>query len=469
MKKNYLALFKNLTYLFIGNFGSKILVFLMIPLYTSVLTTEEYGVYDLIYTSIMILIPILTFNVSEATLRFSLDSEVDHGMIFKISFKYIFRSILFIAFVVLLNNFFAVSLLLKKYSVEFFLLYFSNVLFTFFSNFLRGLDLFSELSVSAVVNTFSILIFNILFLRYFHFGVQGYFYSNILGFLFPSIYSYWVCSRKVKVNFSKFYNYNLEKVMLAYSKPLVYNAIGWWINSVSDRYIVTIISGVTANGIYSVAYKIPSMLSMLSTIFNQAWVISSSKIINSSDDEVFFSSVYANYNFLLVLSCSILITLSKILAKFLYLNDFYEAWKFVPFLLISTVFGGLSGFIGGIFAAQKNSKVFSESTIIGAIVNIVLNIILVFIMGPMGAAISTMVSYFIIWFVRVSKLKNDFKLRIPVLRYYSIYTILLFQAVNLIYFSENENYFINQMFFLLLVIVMFGKEFKDLLMKFKVR
>ena len=74
-KNKYTELIANTGALAIGNFSSKILVFLLVPLYTSVLTTEEYGFYDLVFTTIQLLIPVFTCNVTDAVLRFTLESE----------------------------------------------------------------------------------------------------------------------------------------------------------------------------------------------------------------------------------------------------------------------------------------------------------------------------------------------------------------------------------------------------------
>ena len=70
--KGYKYLFKNIGLLTISQFGTKILVFLLVPLYTSVLSTSEYGTYDLFVTTINLLVPIVTLNLSDAVLLFNI-------------------------------------------------------------------------------------------------------------------------------------------------------------------------------------------------------------------------------------------------------------------------------------------------------------------------------------------------------------------------------------------------------------
>ena len=96
---------------------------------------------------------------------------------------------------------------------------------------------------------------------------------------------------------------------------------------------------------------------------------------------------------MMVILCSFIIMFDKILAKCLYANDFYIAWKYVPWLTIAGVFGAMSGYIGGFFSAVKDSRIFASSSIVGAISNIILNLILTPYMGALGAAIATAVCY----------------------------------------------------------------------------
>ena len=63
----------------------------------------------------------------------------------------------------------------------------------------------------------------------------------------------------------------LWRQMLAYCVPLIPTAVFWWIMGVSDRYLVKWFVGSDANGIYAVAYKIPTILTILATVFMDAW------------------------------------------------------------------------------------------------------------------------------------------------------------------------------------------------------
>ena len=105
--------------------------------------------------------------------------------------------------------------------------------------------------------------------------------------------------------------------------------------------------GASITGIYSVSYKIPSLLNLFQNIFNQAWLLSAVKENDETKTTDFYENVYKIYNTGMTVVCSGLLVFNKLIAKILFTNDFYNAWKFAPFLMISVVFGGMCGLLGG--------------------------------------------------------------------------------------------------------------------------
>ena len=139
----------------------------------------------------------------------------------------------------------------------------------------------------------------------------------------------------------------------------------------------------------------------------------------------------------MVVACYIIIATDRIMAKFLYANEFYVAWKYVPFLTIAIVFGALSGYVGGFFTAVKDSKKFATSTILGAVLNVILNFISVPIIGTLGAAISTAASYIVVWAVRIIQSREYIKIKINWGRDISSYLVMFIQTEILLLFPES--------------------------------
>ncbi len=430
--KRYLA--KNIAFLTVGQFGTKLLTFFLVPLYTSVLTSAEYGTYDLYSATVGLFVPVLTLNISDATTVFLLDRNISKEGIISISLKYYFYSLLVFASLIAANVFLNFAPLFNEYPLFLFLMFAVNGLSQLLLNYARGFDRVKDVSVSGVLCSAVMIALNIIFLLTLHLGLKGYYLATIAGTLFQIIY---LCASLKIFRFIKIRKQDrtLKKQMLSYSCPMTLNSVSWWVNSVSDRYIVTAMCGIVENGIYSVAYKIPSILSMFQLIFSQAWTLSAVQDFDKDDKSGFFSKMYSLYNVCMVLLCSVLIFSDKLIARILYANDFYEAWRYVPFLLVSVLFGSLSGYLGGIFAAVKDSRSFASSTVAGSVLNIILNFFLIKIWGALGAAAATMAGYILVWSMRLWNAKKIMNLKVSILSDCIAYMLLFFQCVAIL-FSE---------------------------------
>lgn len=457
MDKKYKYLFKNIGLLTISNFGGRLLTFLLIPLYTKYLTTSEYGIYDLYTATVELLIPILPVCIFDAVQRFSLNKDSNKSDIFTVGFRNMLKSILIFSLLILINYTFKIFAELNKYPLYLLLFFISDNFYTYFSNVSKGLDNIKDYAVCGFINSATTLLLNILFLTVFHMGIDGYFLANILSYFIAGFY----LMIKIKIwNYLKLHlsNKNQKSEMINYSKHLVLSSISWWINNSIDRYFIIWLLGTAENGIYSVAYKIPTIINVVQSIFNQAWTLSAVKEFDNRKDD-FYSNTYKNYMLLLIFSCSGLIIFDQIIAKIIYSSDFYIAWKYVPFLLISAVFSALNSFIESIFAASMDSKIIAQTTILGAVINIILNLILIHSIGTMGAAISTMISYFAMWIFKLIKAKKIVNISVNPIKASASVIILLIQSILIIYTTNN---LIKYSFVIILFFVIALINIKDL-------
>ena len=461
--KKYKELFNNLGLLTISNFGSKILTFLLVPLYTNILTTGEYGIYDLYITTTLLLSPVFSLNIADAVMRFALEKGKNQRDVFTVGFIRIITATIVFAVIVAFNYTFNIIPVFNQFPFFLWFYFALSLTYDFLTQFTRGMDKISDLAIAGLINSATMVTLNILFLLVIKIGLTGYFLANCLAFFVPIIYLTLRLKTYKMLNI-KFKDKHLKKEMERYSTPIIFNTISWWINNVSDRYIITWILGIEANGIYSVAYKIPSVLNVFQSIFSQAWTISA---IKEFDDEnkKFYSAIYKMYNFLMVFVCSALLLFNQLIAKILFAKEFYEAWKYAPFLLISVVFGSLSGFLGGIFSAAKKSTTFAKTTIVGAVINIVLNIALVEKIGAIGAAIATLISYFVVWASRFYQANKIIKIEINLKRDFISYLILLAQAIIMVLVSNYIIKYISIIVLLIILILINLSEFKALINK----
>lgn len=457
-KQKYLI--KNVGILTISNFASKILVFLLVPLYTSVLSTSEYGTADLLVSTISIFTPLLTLNIVDAVMRFTMDEKYDKRDVFSAGEYFTIISIAIVFIFLLINHFGDFSLLIKKYELFIFFSYLFGTGNNLLTQFAKGLEKIKEMGIAGVIGTVSTISLNVFFLLVIKLGLNGYLFTMICASLIQFIYLF------ISLKIWKFHRFSIypvvfTKEMLIYCVPLLATTIGWWINSAADRYVVTFLVGVSATGLVSVSYKIPQIINTLQSIFIQAWQISAIKEYGEQDTAIFYGKTFKVINFLMCAACSWLILLTRPLAHILYAKDFYVAWKFVPFLLISSVLNCASGLLGPILSAKKDSKSMMWSAIFGAIVNVGLNILLVFFMGIQGATISTAIASFIIYIIRKRAVGKD----IIIDGYFIVIATwigLCIQAIIEVYFKS----YLLEIFIMFVLLCVNFNSFKNIVVSF---
>ena len=459
-KGKYRYLAGNIVLFSISNFVSKILVFLLVPFYTNVLTTADYGIADVMQTTLLLLVPALTINMGEAALRFGIDRSDKRKDIFRTGLKFVALASLAVAVCSGIGCLF-VRRDIKWYLFLFIFLFMTNCCYEFLVLFFQGCEQVGTVVCGSITSTLVLLVSNIIFLLVVKIGLNGYLLSQMLAFTCASMLMLVMGRRRIPgivtlrtadgtektnasageceatdINPAEVENSKpdkeFEREMIAYGLPMIAYSTGSWINNAADRYLVSFIKGVAVNGVYGVAYKIPAILTVFQRIFAQAWQMSATKSYGDDNSKVFFSTMYNMYNTFMVIGCSILILLVKPVAFLLFKKDFYEAWQYVPPLLISVVFGALTGFLGSICLAYKDSKAMGWATGTGALVNIVLNLILIPKYSAMGAAVATGISYFIMYCLAYKKVSKYVKLDIRRLRDLTAYVFLIIESVIMI-------------------------------------
>lgn len=429
---NNKKLVKNVLLFALSNFVPKVLSFLLVPVYTSYLTTQDYGTSDLIITTASLVVPIFTVSIDNAVIRFTIENKEDKRA-YRIAIDiFLIGSI---ALAIILGVASIIFKLNFTYMIFVFILFAVSALYQIKVAYLRGMERISFLTACGIISSFVSLTCNIVFITVFKWGLYGFVLASIAGYLVVDIIV------TIKMRQDNIYKAPLKlsrersyvKEMVLYSFPLVFSGLSWWINSVSDRYFVTWILGVSANGIYSVAYKIPTILSMVHSIFAPAWTLSVYEVYNQKDGNEYISKIYDTFNFIMVFACSGLIFMNVPLAKFLYSNEFYQAWKYVPTLLISVVFVGVGACVTPILAAYKQSQFTARGSIYSAITNVILNAILINIIGIQGAAIATAISYFVSWIYNLIKAKQLCDFYINWKKHSIMYVLLIAEALIVLY------------------------------------
>lgn len=401
-------LVKNTAIFAVGNLAPKIIAFFLVPIYTNVLNIFEYGIVDLISTVSMIAIPFLILNISEAIMRFSLDKGANYNKIMSIG--------LTIALISLVIGFFFIPIL--KFFDEIrdyvWIIYFYTIslgLSQIFLSYLRGTERLIQFSIGNIIQAFAIVGLNILFLCILKLQVKGYFGAYVLANLITCVYAFWAGDIKNVIQ-----NFKIDRAlaieMIKYSFVLIPNTFMWWIINSSDRIMVTAMIGAAANGIYAISYKIPSMIQIFSNIFNQAWTYSAIRENESEDRDEYSNKVYYGITAMALMFGVVILAVIKPFLRYYVSADYYTAWMYTPFLIIGYVFITMGAFLATTYTVNKDGKGFLFSSCCGAATNIILNFLLIPVFGINGAAISTGISYIVVFIYRVIDTRKYFKIEI---------------------------------------------------------
>lgn len=429
MKKDskYGALSKNTLLFTINSFGSKLITFLLVPLYTNVLSTNDYGTADLMTSTAQLLIPLLTLNVQDAVLRFSLDKTKDPKKIISVGCTINSIAMCLLGVVLFLLSYSGILSFGKEYLIFLFFSFAFGGIQNSLQMYMKAVDNVKVLVYSGLASTLFSCVSNLLLLLVFKIGILGYLISNLVGHFVAIFIMFFFGKIYRDVRFTT--DTKLIKEMFVYSAPLAINSVAWWINTASDKYIITFFCGAAINGIYSVAYKIPTILSTFQTIFYNAWSVSAITEFDKDDKDGFIGNIYSLYMCVSTIGCSVILIFNKLLASILYAKDFYEAWRCVPFLLLGVAFNGIALFEGCLFTAVKKTKDVSRTTLAGAIVNTIANFALIPFFSSIGAALATMIGYFTVWLVRTFSLQKIIRMKVNWVKQAACIVILAIQVI----------------------------------------
>lgn len=399
----YKKLLSNTLILSIGTFSSKLLVYFLMPLYTAILSKEQYGTADLITNAANLLIPFCCIGITHGVFRFAADEEENNKVVFSSGVSVLLLSS---ALFLLISPLISFVPYLENYAwlLTFYVL--SSNFHTLAKEYIRAKGHTKLYAFQGILGTALTIGFNLLFLIPMNLGVTGYVLSVAVADAVGTVFL--ILWKKLYKDFSfKWISKSKVKEMLKYSLPMMPTTVIWWITNVSDRFIVTAICGSGENGLYSAAYKIPTIIALVAGVFNEAWQISA--ISESKDGEEvsnFFSAVFERYQAILFLGCSMLIPFTPLATKILLNESYFTAWSFMPVLLVATVFSSLVTFIGTIYTVKKKTVMSLITAALGAILNIILNIVMIPSMGAQGAGIATAISYFAVFALRAIHSKS---------------------------------------------------------------
>ncbi len=426
----YKRLLSNTVILGAGTFTSKVLVFLLMPLYTAYLSTEQFGTADILMQTANLLMPLAALGICDGLFRFSLDSAGEkRRQVFSTALIVIIGGVLPLALAVQAFRFVSIY---DGY-IWLVLLYVCMAnLHSLSANYLRACGKTTAFAIQGIANTILTITLNVLFLVVFDMGVLGYVLSVALSDLIITVGIFIICRQYRDITFKRTEK-GLLALMLKFSIPYIPTTIMWTITSACDRFVVTAYSGAAENGLYAAAYKLPTLISIAGGVFIEAWQFSTVSDAKPEERSKFFETVHKNYMGIMFIGTSALVALSKVLTVMLLDDSYYSSWKYVPVLGMAMLFSAFSAFMGSIYFIEKRSMRSFVTASVGAIVNVGLNFILIIPFGAMGAAVATVASYVAVYIIRVCDTKKYLPFKLSGVRVILNTVLLLSQILIMVF------------------------------------
>ncbi len=406
-QSSYMKLLSNTIVFAIGSFSSKVLVLLLIPIYTNYLTTSELGTTDVLTQIANWLMPIVSLTIAEAIIRFGLDKAYDKRKVFTLGNVVCLSGLAVFAVLLAIVSLTGIaSKYIGGYSIILYIYVFTSSMKTLYSTFVRAMEEVKLFAFNGILTTFFTLFWTALFYMILPKGFLGE-QSGILKYLLAIILSDFISIVFLTYK-AKLWKYieigkldkDLLHTMLQYSVPLIPAQLLWLITNSSDSFMTTHYLGSDYNGILSATYKIPNLVATVYMMFGQAWNMSAITENESKDRDIFYENVFDfNQSLLYILAAGCMLIIQP-LTKIMIGQDFQSCVKYSPILIYSTIFSCFTTFMGSIYLATKETKKSLFTSLISGVVNVGLNMILIPTIKLYGPPISTVAAYMTVFIIR---------------------------------------------------------------------
>ena len=382
---------KNTAIISVGKICTQFMSFFLLPLYTSILATAEYGTVDLLISYAALLLPVVTFAIEQALFRYLIDVRNDEKEKEAIISTTVFFC-LFQCCVCSVILFVVYSFIRNEYMPYFILMVTACICSATMLQLSRGFGDSPGYALGSFITAAVQILFNVLLLVVFHMGAYGMLLATMAGNFACSIILFLRTKAYRYTYFSSFSMATLKK-MLKYSLPLVPNQLSWWIMNASDKTIVAAFLGPDVNGLLAVAHKFPNIYIQFNTIFNISWTESAALHIHEEDAEKFFTNIISIVFKLFASVCLGMIACIPFMINWIVGADYFDSYYQIPIFMLASLCNVVVSLYGVIYVAHKKTKEIALTALYAAIINAGSHLLLVGLIGLYAASVSSLLGY----------------------------------------------------------------------------
>lgn len=427
------GLAKNTIIITIGRISTQFVAFLLLPLYTALLSKGEYGGVELIITIVQLFIPIVSLMIDQGAFRYLLNSKNDYERKKVVSNAFFIATIMNITFILI----YAITTRFVKgqYTIWIILILIVTVYNNLLLQVARGFKKVPAYALGSFVCAASTIVLNVVLIVFFRIGAVGMLIATFSGNLVCFIFLI------QKLRILKYLSFkSLDKTVayeeLKYSIPLVPNQLSLWVMNSSDRLIVSWTIGTAANGVLSVSHKFPAIYMTFFNIFLLAWHETGAIHYYDDDRDQFFTNMLSKLLTIFSILCMGIIVVLPFFFHHFVNQSYYEAYYSIPIYLVASLFNVVIGILGVVYVATKKTLEIAKTTFIAAIINILINFMLIHRIGLYAASISTFIGYLIVMIYRIIDMKKYINIKYDIRQCIIITFSLLICSI--IYYINNK-------------------------------
>ena len=440
-------LLKNTMVYGIGNFGSRLIGFLLLPLLTFFLLPEEIGFYDLCLTTIFLIMPVLTIQLREGAFRFLLDADAFRQ-------KQVLTAV-FSILLVLFLSFLVISLILPSFVHIDYYPYIIVALFVYgfyevYSQTVRGIYSPMAYTVMSIITSLLTFFISIGLLYATNKGISCVFIGNIsaravamlsielyYGKILAGIRLRWLDKKTVRD-------------LLRYSYPLLGSALLLALIFSVGKYCIRRYCGLEMNGYFAIAEKFSLILQVAGFSFYQAWQELSITNLKQNKDIDAFSSIFSNFVSILAL-CVVVISFGLRLFSFMLIkNDYLPGVQYVNIYSIAIFFYCLSCFFEVAYQYSKKTKLLFHSILFTAIIISALSYVLIPTFGVYGMVFASLFSFVCLFIYRYLQTRRLLQIKLNL----NFYIALVFLFLSSACFYMQQCVFVDSLILLLSLVLL---------------
>jgi O-antigen/teichoic acid export membrane protein len=422
------------------NVGTKLIAFLMLPIYTLYLSTTEMGVFENIEALVSMLTFLVIFGTDNALAYYFFKTEDENEKELYVrnvlSIRLYIALILFLLFIVLGPFISSLFLGSAKYSQLFMLaglVLVIDAVITLILTYYRFQFKAKKVAGLTIFRLFLVALVSYAFLRFFNLRVESVYLARLLsGFLIIVILVFPV------IKFLRFkIDRDIVKLILIYGAPLVPASIAFWVITFANRFFLTQFESLESAGIYGVAMKFAAMISLLTSSVQMAWRPYSLSIQKKDNAP----QIFANFSLIILaigmLGLTVVATAAPLFVDLMVSSgDYKVASQYVAALSLGSFLSFYYLIISvGLFIKEK-TKVISKYVMISSGISIILNIVLIPFLSIWGAVIALVLSYLFVNFVIFKKSQEVYPIPFPMKKAMTVFIAGLLAIAGITYLYE---------------------------------